>query len=415
MSDKNVLMTKDGATRITSGIYSLGAQGNALAIETQAGIVLVDTGPGGVKTDKMISSLRAVSDLPLHAIVYSHGHVGYNFGVDQWLKHAADRGDPKPRTIAHARLPARYQRYRETAGLQAWLNIRQFRTNVPLDMPDHWYRTPDETYDMRLVIHGGDRDVELIYAPSETDDVTAVWVPGERLLYGSAAVIPSLPNVGTPLRTIRDPVRWADTLERLYALGPRILVPEFGAPISTEAEIKESLLLHAQVLRWLREQVVNRMNLGMDLDSIVHDIRYPEKWLAHKRLQQRYGAFDYIVRDIWRSENGWWDRNPTHLHPAPPSEVGSAILSAIADPERVLARARELATEGKPQLAMHVLDLLANGPGDHAHVQQARSLKAKMCETLSSSASSFVSRQLYLSAADDLLGRPIAPTDDAVW
>lgn len=67
----------------------------------------------------MISSLREVSNLPLHAIVYSHGHVGYNFGVDQWLKHSAERGEPKPRIIAHARVPFRYQRYRETAGLQA--------------------------------------------------------------------------------------------------------------------------------------------------------------------------------------------------------------------------------------------------------------------------------------------------------
>lgn len=89
---------------------------------------------------------------------------------------------------------------------------------------------PDETYETRMVIHGGRRDVELIYAPSETDDVTAVWIPGERLLYGSAAVIRSIPNVGTPLRTIRDPVRWAETLERLYALPPAFSFPNSATP-----------------------------------------------------------------------------------------------------------------------------------------------------------------------------------------
>lgn len=230
---------------------------------------------------------------------------------------------------------------------------------------------PDETYETRMVIHGGRRDVELIYAPSETDDVTAVWIPGERLLYGSAAVIRSIPNVGTPLRTIRDPVRWAETLERLYALSPRILVPEFGNPVSDEAKIRECLLLPAEVLRWLRKEVVDRMNRGMDLESIVHDIRYPEDWLTHERLQQRYGAFDYIVRDIWRSENGWWDRNATSLHPAAPADVGSAIFAAISDPSHVIKQATQLEQEGKPQLAMHVLDLLTNGPSDAPHVQQA--------------------------------------------
>ncbi len=409
----NILMTKDGASAIAPGIFSLGAQGNALAIETEAGIILVDTGPGGKKTDRMIASLREVSALPVHAIVYSHGHVGYNFGAEQWVKHAAERGEPKPRIIAHARLAVRYRRYRETDGLQAWLNSRQFRTPISPDMPEHWYRLPDETYNDGMVIHGGNRDVELIYAPSETDDVTAVWLPRERLLYGSAAVIRNLPNVGTPLRTIRDPIRWAETLEKLYALKPRILVPEFGDPVSTEDEIRERLLLPARVLRWMRKEVVNRMNAGMDLESIVHDLRIPDEWLNHKQLQQRYGSFDYIIRDIWRSENGWWDRNPTNLHPAPPRDIGAAVLSAISDPTHVLKRACELEAEGKPQLAMHVLDLLVNGPADHPQVQEARALKAKLCEVCSETASSYVSRQLYLSSADDLLGRPIK--GEPVW
>ena len=413
---EHFLMTRDRVTQVAPGVFTLGAQGNSLAVETEAGIVLVDTGPGGEKTDRMIASLRTVSDRPLLAIVYSHGHVGYNFGVDQWIAHAAQRGDPRPRILAHARLPARYRRYRETAGLQAWLNTRQFRTWAPADMPAHWYRMPDETYDSRMVLHGGDRDVELIHAPSETDDVTAVWVPSERLLYGSAAAVKALPNVGTPLRTMRDPIRWAETLERLHALSPRILVPEFGAPVSDQADIDDCLLLPARVLRWLHKEVIDRMNRGMGVDDILHDIQYPAAWSGHKFLKQTYGTVDFVVRDIWRSENGWWDRNPTNLHPASPADIGTAVLSAIADPDHVLARARALAADGKPQLAMHVLDLLARGPENEACVREAQTLKAELCEALSKSASSYVSRQLYLSAADDLMHRPIfREGSGAIW
>ena len=411
MSGTGFLMTKDRVTTLAPGIHTLGAQGNAMAIETASGVVLVDTGPGGAKTASAIQGLRSVTDKPVLAIVFSHGHLGYNFGVDQWLAHAAERGDPRPRLIAHARLPDRYRRYIETAGLQSWLNSRQFRTAYPAEVQPHWYRMPDETYDTRMVIDGGDREVVLIYAPSETDDTTAVWVPDAKVLYGSAAVIKSMPNVGTPLRTIRDPIRWANTLEMLHALGPDILVPEFGAPVTDAQGLADALLLPARLLRWLRAAVVERMNRGMSLDTIVHDIQYPEEFLTHRALKQNYGALDYIVRDIWRSENGWWDRNPTHLHPAEPKAVGHAVFAALGDPAVVLARAKALAEAGEPQLAMHVVDLLVAGPDDNAVVRDATALKASLCETLSAGVSSFVSRNLYLSAADDLRGQAITDAD----
>ena len=417
MASLEFLMTADRVTTVAKGIHTLGSQGNSLVIETQAGVVLVDSGPGGEKTDQMIASLRTITQAPVLAIVYSHGHLGYNFGVDQWLRHAAERGEAKPRLLAHARLPARYERYIETAGLQSWLNTRQFRTAYPADVRPHWYRMPDETYEARMVIDGGDREVELLAAPSETDDVTAVWVPSERVLYGSAAVIKSMPNVGTPLRTLRDPIRWAQTLEMMAALSPKVLVPEFGAPVTDPAAIDACLTEPAQLLRWMRAEVVARMNQGMGVDEIVHDMRYPEGWLSSRYLKQTYGALDYIVRDIWRAENGWWDRNPTHLHPANPTDVGAALLSAIADPTAVLKRARELANQGDPQLAMHVVDLLAGGPPDDPAVAEARELKAVLCEALSKTVSSYVSRQLFLSSADDLRGVAIRdlPGKPSAW
>ena len=114
------------SVEVTPGVWVLAAQGNAFAVETPDGLVLVDTGPGGRKTDRMITELRTRTDAPVVAICYSHGHFGYNFGVPQWLAHNAERGDPVPRLVAHRNLPRRYARYRETEGYQAILNEMQF-------------------------------------------------------------------------------------------------------------------------------------------------------------------------------------------------------------------------------------------------------------------------------------------------
>lgn len=404
-----VLMPKPQLTDIVPGIRTIGGQGNSMIIETARGIVLVDAGPGGDITRSMIAQLRLVSSQPVYAIVYSHGHAGYNAGIRTWMDHAAERGEPRPILIAQAGVPERYRRYVETAPLQAWLNSRQFRKAMKPAQPAH-FPAPDVTFEDRLTLDCDDRIIELIAAPSETSDALAVWLPAERLLYGSAAMIRSLPNVGTPLRTIRDPLRWADTLDKLYALDPAIVLPEFGDPIRNPQEIEDAFLIPARALRYLRTEVVKRMNQGMNEHDILHDIELPEILFGHKFMRPIYGAPDYIVREIWRMENGWWDRNPTHLHPARPRDAAAAVLSALADPKRVLTEALALQSDGETQLALHVLDLLALAESDTPEVKAARELKSQLCRERAKQVPSIVSRQLLLSSAEDVLGLPIGST-----
>src|SRR5690606_31531253 len=152
---------------------------------------------------------------------------------------------------------------------------------------------------------------------SETDDALAVWVPHARILYGGPAVIDAIPNIGTPLRTMRDTVRWADTLERLAALRPRLVVREFGPSIEGEEAVQQVLLGTAQALRWLHETVISLLNQGLGEREILDAITYPPELFDQPWMSPTYGDPTYIVRDIYRSENGWWDRNPTSLHPSP--------------------------------------------------------------------------------------------------
>src|SRR5699024_6087501 len=107
----------------------------------------------------------------------------------------------------------------------------------------------------------------------------------------------------------------------------------------------------------------------------------------------------YIARDIWRSENGWWDRNPTHLHPAEPTAVARARRAAIGDPQAVLSSAEAHRRNGEPQLALHVLDLIGLDPSDDDYGRRARALKAELLSELAESSSSFVSAQIYRAEA----------------
>lgn len=407
MSSVDFLLVSRPAEAVADGVWTVGGQGNSLLVDRGDGLLLVDAGPGGEVTDAMIARVRAVSDKPITHVVFSHGHLGYNNGLRQWLAHAAQRGEPRPQLLAHERVPVRYARYRETAGLQAHLNARQFRTAYPERPPEHWFTPPDLTYRERMRVAGPARDVVLLHAPSETDDVTAVWLPGERVLYGSAAFIKSCPNAGTPLRTLRDPMRWVDTLERLLALRADVLIPEFGAPLRGREAVDEALELPIRAMRWLRAEVVARMNRGMTEAAILNDIRYPDELFGHRWMKPGYGCPDYLVREIWRTENGWWDRNPTHLHPADPGRAAAEVLAAVGDARRVLEHARGLQARGEVQLALHVVDLVALAPGEDPVLREARELKAALLVARAAQQTSFVSRNLLKSEAELLVGRPI--------
>lgn len=386
-----------GGIEVTPGVWILPGQGNALAVKTDVGVVLVDTGPGGAQTEKMIAALRARTDAPVVAICYSHGHFGYNFGVPQWLDHNAERGDAPPRLIAHRNLPRRYARYEETEGFQAILNEMQFPGISALFERSAVY--PTETFDQHLLL-AESPSIELLGVPSETDDALAVWLPDTRTLYPGAAVPAEfIPNIGTPLRTQRLTVRWAETLERLVELRPERLILEFGPVVVGEDAIVERLTTTAQALRWLRTAVVERLNRGMDERAILADLDYPSELFDLPWMQPLYGSPDYVVRDLVREESGWWDRNPTSLHPAAPADVARATFDAIADPDAVIARAEVLAADGQVQLAMHVIDLVALGPDDEPAVMRARNVKADLCRARAKEVRPYPSKGLYKSSA----------------
>ena len=384
------------------GLVVLPGQGNSLAIETDAGVVVLDAS-GHRHAPGMIETLRAHTDAPVHAIVYSHGHHGYNAAVDVWQADNDDRGDPPARLVAHQNLPRRYARYRETDELQRRMAAVQFpgKEPVPLDLLKQALvlHDPTETFADRMLLVDGARRVELVWAPSEVDDALAVWLPDDGLLCGGAATPGfTIPNIGTPLRTQRLTIRWADTLDRLAALEPQRLLTEFGPLIEGDA-VAHQLAETARALRWLRAEVVDRMNRGMDEREILADMTYPDELFDQPWMAPTYGAPEYIVRDLYREENGWWDRNPTTLHPAPPEDAAAAVRSAIGDPAAVIARARALADAGETQLALHVIDLLALGSGHEPEVVEARVLKAELCRTRAGEVAPFVSTSGFHTSA----------------
>ncbi len=398
-STRNILSGAEGVKEVNDRVLILPAQGNALAVKTEGGLILVDAGPGRGATKRMMAALREWSDLPVRAICYSHGHVGYNDGVRMWMDAAAERGDVPPMLIAQENCIRRYNRYRETDGLQHALNTMQF-PQLSMANSRQLIINPTVTFREHMVLDTGSPRIELIAAPSETDDVLSLWLPEDRILYAGAAFPgTTISNIGTPLRTLRLTVRWAGNAGE--ACSPSSCCPDPGIRAGDRRRRQGR-----------RPPAGHRRSASVDASRSgrTHEPRH-ERSGDHSRHRlpgspvrpeldaRTVRARDYIVRDMFREENGWWDRNPTSLHPAHPDDAGKAVFEALGDPQTVLTKARSLAEAGKIQLALHVIDLLALAPGDDPAVVEARTMKAELCRTRAGDVAPYVSKALYESSA----------------
>lgn len=383
------------------GIFGQQQAGWLVTIETGDGLVQIDTGDQAAQS---LAAIRSRTDAPFTDIVFSHGHQRYNLGCREWVADCLASTGRVPRIVAHANLVRRQERYLETNELQNRIIERQFRyPRGSLTGRVFEFTRPTHTFTDRFVIEAPGRAVEVLWAPSETDDAVAAWLPGDRTLYGGPSCIPFLPNVGSPQRTLRDPVRWAATLDRLAGLPAHVLICEFGEPLRGRDQVADYLGSTAAALRWCHRTVVELMNEGRTVAEIVNTVEPDPAVFDRPWLAEGYTSFRHVLRDVYRSQFGWWeDCNPTSLDPAHPDDVAREVRRAVADPDLVLARARDLRDEGRVTLALHVVDLLALEPGQDPATVAARELKAELCRLAALGSPSYVTQSLYLNGADEL-------------
>ena len=66
------------------------------------------------------------------------------------------------------------------------------------------------------------------------------------------------------------------------------------------------------------------------------------------------------MRAIYNAYLGWFDGNPTHLHPLPPRQRAARTAALMGGAQAVLAAARQALGEGEYQWCLELCDLAAD-------------------------------------------------------
>jgi alkyl sulfatase BDS1-like metallo-beta-lactamase superfamily hydrolase len=390
---------------VADGVVFIKWFANVVAVRTEEGLVLIDTG-AHFNQEATLKVLRTVSPDRVNTAIYTHGHVDHAGGMAAIAAEAQKNHVARPRVVGNRAVAARFDRYKRTTGYQNVINARQFsaRAAWPSD-----FVYPDTYFDHQLNVVAGSHRFECHHARGETDDHCWVYLPTRKVLCTGDFFIWCAPNAGNPQKVQRYAREWAEALRAMTKTGATVLLPGHGPPIFGLVEVRQALNDTADYLQSLNDQTIKMMNEGATLDEVIHAVKPPAALAEKPYLRAVYDEPDFIVRNIWRLDGGWYDGVPSHLKPAPEAEQGREIAAMAGGVDKVVARANEKLAAGDLALASHLIDWAAAAAPDDKSVHAAR---AKIYAERANRSLSTMSVGIFSSAARESSEKAgVAPPD----
>jgi len=335
------------ATKVNDHIYLAIGFSNTFMVLTDDGNVVIDTS-SAISARKHHELLGKVSQAPVRYIILTHGHHDHTGGVFLWK-------GPQTQLVAQRKFIDLDRFQTRLSGYLSKTGAAQFgldeRTLNAFDLLPQNHILPTVAFDDKYEFTLGGTKFELMSAPGETYDHLCVWVPKYKAAFVGDNFYDSFPNIYT-LRGTQP--RWAldyvDSLNKILALKPEIVLPSHGNPIVGHEKIVERLTRYRDAILYVHDATVKGMNQGKDVYTLMREIKLP----SDLEVGEAYGKVSWSVRGIYEGYVGWFDRNSASMYSEPPTVAEPELVRMAGGAEAVGAKAKELLKTGD---AVHALRL----------------------------------------------------------
>ena len=163
--------------------------------------------------------------------------------------------------------------------------------------------------------------------------------------------------------------------------------------------------------RYLHDQTLHMANRGLTPNEIAEEMQLPASLASQFHCRGYYGTLSHNVKSQYDLYFGWFDGNPAHLNPLPPTELGTKYVEAIGGAEKVFEVARASYDKGDYRWVATLLDHLVFAEPQN---MEARRLLADTYTQLGYQAESGPWRNFYLTGARDLLKSDVPYTSQLI-
>ena len=391
---------------------------NAILVEGDEGAVVIDTMESLGAARQVMAAFRELTDKPVVAIIYTHSHPDHVQGAAAFVA----SGTEVP-IYAHVDVAANMDRIaselqpvitRRSLRMYGSLLADDERTNIGIGShlaleagADISILRPTVTFEDRLDVTLAGRRFELVHAPGETEDQIFVWLPDSGILLPGDNLYKAFPNLYTLRGTsFRDPKLWAQSLDAMRRLEPKVLVPSHGRPLTDAATIAQVMTDYRDAIRFVHDQTTRRMNAGETADEIAATLALPPHLAASPYLQTFYGKPGWSARSLFGGRLGWYSGDPAELAPLPPDEQARRWVALAGGADTLRDKAREALQAGELQWALELTSRLRRvAPKD----EEVREIRVAALRGLAADEANPNARHWYLTHAREVAGELVVP------
>ncbi|HEY7629450.1 MAG TPA: MBL fold metallo-hydrolase [Thermoleophilaceae bacterium] len=264
---------------------------NAGLVTSEGGSLLVDTLFDLKLTQDMLDAMAAITaDHPIESALNTHANGDHCFGNQLLPPGVTLYGTPRAIEEMQAAPPNLvHLLFKVDHGDPVFTKFAQEKFG-PFDWEGVELRVPSETWEGRLELRVGEREVTFIeLGPAHTGSDSIVHVPDAGVVFTGDLLFIG----GTPIVWEGTYQNWLDACETILSLEPRLLVPGHGPP--TDEQGVRGVMRY---LEYVRAEARKRFDAGMDAEAAADDIDLGEfaDWSDSERIavnvEAAYREFD---------------------------------------------------------------------------------------------------------------------------
>ena len=402
---------KETVSEVTKGVWFVSGFGhsNAVFVEGAAGVILIDTLDTLERGQRLSEIIEKNTGKKVKTILYTHGHPDHRGGAGAFQESAEE-------IIAFEPVTAVLEKTELLQDIQNLRGKRQFGYSL----------TDEEAISQGIgpregVVYGEHRafipptrvcqqerivreidgvQVEMVRLPGEAEEQLMIWFPEKEVLCCGDNYFGCFPNLyairGGQYRNLAT---WIHSLDVLMSYPAEYLLPGHTALISGNEKIREVLGNFKNSIDYILTKTLEGMNAGKSPEELASEIRLPGEYANLPYLAEHYGCVEWTVREIYSAYLGWFDGNPTNLHPLAPKAHSEKMLDLIGGKTKTFEAAKKALKEKEYQWCLELCDLLLAAEPDSKVLQ----LKAAALEKTAEYETSANGRHYYMECAKELL------------